>query len=93
MDIHHDLRQQKFYSIIKGTEYSLEYNEIEARLWEFHCPYLPDNKKEKEVLDTLIEYAIYYMKRNDIHMLEVGSCEHVKDYMERKEELRYLIEK
>lgn len=91
MDIQHDVRQRKFYSIVKGTEYSLEYNETESGLWEFHCPYMPENRKERDVLDKLIEYALYYMRRNRIKLLEPASCMHVKDFMDRRGELLELV--
>lgn len=91
MDIQHDVRQRKFYSIVKGTEYSLEYNEVEMELWEFHCPYLPNNKIESAALDKITEYALYYMRRNNIQLLELGSCKYVSDFMARKNELRSLV--
>ncbi|WMJ73905.1 hypothetical protein RCC89_12135 [Cytophagaceae bacterium ABcell3] len=91
MDIQHDVRQGKFYAIVKGTEYSLEYNDLEPNLWEFHCPFLTGSQREQEALDKIIEYAMYYMKRKGIRLCEVGSCSRVKDYLERKKELQETL--
>jgi hypothetical protein len=96
MDIQHDPRQQKFYTIIDETEYSLEYNDLETHLWEFHCAFMLNEItyiKERDIRDKLIEYALYYMKRNNIKLLESGSCHQVKDYLHKKREMEYLVRK
>jgi hypothetical protein len=96
MDIQHDARQQKFYTIIDGREYSLEYNYLESGLWEFHCFFIPNDLihlKERDIEDGLIEYALYYMARNNIQLLESGSCPLVKNYLERKREMEFLIKR
>jgi hypothetical protein len=96
MDIQHDARQQKFYTILEDREYSLEYNDVEPKLWEFHCSFMLNeitHLKEMEIRDKLIEYALYFMKRNNISLLESGSCHQVKDFMQRKREMEYLIRK
>jgi hypothetical protein len=91
MEIEHDVRQRKFYSVIKGVEYSLEYNEAEPGVWEFHCPYLPEDKRESDILDKLAEYALYFMRRNGIQLLDAGSCKYVSGYLERKKDLQVLV--
>lgn len=94
MDIQHDRRQRKFYTLIDDKEYSLEYNELEPTLWEFHCPYIPSivtNLKQRDIQEELIEYALHYMSRNDIRLFESGSCYHVKDFLDRKRDLQFLI--
>lgn len=94
MDIDHNLKQQRFSAIYNGREYSLEYNVVEPGLWEFHCPYVPNivtNLKVREIQDEIIEYALRYMARNNIRILENGSCFHVKDYLDHKKDLQYLI--
>lgn len=91
MDVQHDIRQRKFYTVSKNTEYSLEYNELDSDLWEFHCSYVPEGKKEHIVEEKLIEYAVYYMRRNRINVFESGSCHHVKDFLDKKSDLKHLI--
>lgn len=94
MDIAHDIRQRKFYAFVKNKEYSLEYNELEPKLWEFHCPvisHIRDESMENSIEENLIEYALHYMSRNNIRLFESGSCHHVTDYLSRKRNLQYLI--
>lgn len=94
MDIEHNLKQQRFSTIYNGREYSLEYNVVERSLWEFHCSYIPNivtNIKLHEIQDRLIEYALRYMARNNIRILENGSCYHVKDYLDKAKDLQFLL--
>jgi hypothetical protein len=94
MDIQHDKRQRKFFTFMADIEYSLEYNEIEPTLWEFHCNFISNigpNIKEREIRDKLIEYAIYYMTRNSIQMFESGSCNQVREFLDKKKNFEYLI--
>lgn len=94
MDIQHDVRQRKFYTLLDDREFSLEYNDVEPYLWEFHCPYIPSivtNLKQKEIQEQLIDYALNYMLRNKIQLFESGSCFHVKDFLDKKRDLQFLI--
>jgi predicted GNAT family acetyltransferase len=95
MEIQHDIRQKKFYTVDKdNNEYSVEYNEIKPDLWEFHCPYISNivtNLKKRDISEAIIEYALYYMARNDIKIFESGSCFHVKDFLDKKRDLQFLI--
>jgi hypothetical protein len=94
MDIQHDRRQRKFFILIGDMEYSLEYNEINESLWEFHCNFISNigpNIKEREIRDKLIEYAIYYMTRNNVQMFESGCCNQVKEFLDKKKDFQYLI--
>jgi hypothetical protein len=94
MDIEHNLKQQRFSTIYNGREYSLEYNVVDSDLWEFHCPYIPHiitNLKLHEIQDNLIDYALRYMARNKIRILENGSCYHVKDFLDKAKDLRFLL--
>jgi hypothetical protein len=92
MDIQHDVRQGKFFTIIHSEEYSLEYNEVDNHLWEFHCPLMPPgNPNAKKIMNSLIEYGLFYIKRNNIRLLENGSCEQVRDFLKEKRELEYLV--
>ena len=94
MDIQHDIRQKKFYTTKNEREFSLEYNEVEDNLWEFHCAYNSGlSAKDKEVIiqNNLIEYALRYMERNKIQILENGSCYSVKDYIESQKDLKNLV--
>lgn len=96
MDIQHDARQQKFYVILDEEEYSLEYNNIDGRLWEFHCSFMFNevtNLKEMNIRDRLIDYALHYMSRNNIQLLESGSCHQVKDYLNKRKEMEFLVKK
>ncbi len=84
----------KFSTLVKGVEYSLEYNELSTDLWEFHCPYTAnsrDGKKEREIREKLIEYALFYMARNRIKILESGSCMSVREYLAGRKELQHLV--
>jgi hypothetical protein len=94
MDIQHDKRQRKFFTLIRDAEYSLEYNEVEDSLWEFHCSFISNmspNIKEREIRDKLIEYALYYMTRNNIKMFESGCCNQVREFLDKKKNFEYLI--
>jgi hypothetical protein len=94
MDIRHDVRQKRFYTVIDEKEYSLEYNEVEGRLWEFHCPYIANivtNLKLRDVQEYLIEHALNYMARHQIQLFESGSCYHVKDFLDKKRDLQFLV--
>jgi hypothetical protein len=94
MNIEHDVRQMKFYTILDGKEYSLEYNVVEKNLWEFHCPFFLneiDKIRERDIKEELIEYALRFMARNNILILESGSCHQVKDYLDRKKDLQFLL--
>ncbi len=87
MDVVHDGRQQKFYVMHKGREYSLEYNVIEPGIWEFHCPYLPDTGKDLAILDYITEYAIFFLKRNKIILQNAGNCPYFADFAARKKDI------
>ena|SRR5436190_21222909 len=94
MDIQHDVRQRKFYTILNENEYTLEYNEVAPDLWEFHCAFIPaivTKLKEIEIQEQLIDYALHYMARNNIRLFEGGSCFHVKDYLDKKRDIQFLI--
>lgn len=94
MDIQHDVRQRKFYTFHDHNEHSLEYNEVEPYLWEFHCPYIPSivtNLKQMEIQKEIINYALNYMLRNKIQLFESGSCFQVKDFLDEKRDLQFLI--
>jgi len=87
MDVEHDARQQKFYSIHKDTEYSLEYNVVGPGVWEFHCPYTPDSRKDMEIKDFLIEYALYFIRRNKIQLQNEGNCEYFNNFSHRRKDI------
>lgn len=91
MDVEHDVRQQKFYAVQKGVEYSLEYNVIEPGLWEFHCPYIPEGKKAMEIQDFIIEYALFFIRRNKIKLYNEGNCEYFSDFANRKKEFHDFL--
>lgn len=96
MEIHHDPIHQKFYTLVDNKEYSLEYNEVEPRLWEFHCSFFLNEItkiKETEIRDQLIEYALYYMARNNIKLLESGCCHQVREFLDRQRQLEFLVKK
>lgn len=94
MNIQHDVRQSKFFTFVEGKEYSLEYNVLERDLWEFHCPFISNivtNIKERDTREMLIEYALYYMDRNNIRLLESGTCHSVNDYILDREKFKHLV--
>lgn len=94
MEILHDKRAKKFYTTIDGREYSLEYNEISSSLWEFHCPYIPNivtNLKHRDIQEDLIEFALAHMAQHQIQLFESGTCYHVKDFLDRKSDLQFLV--
>lgn len=94
MDIQHDSKEKKFYTILDGKEYSLEYNIVSDNLWEFQCSYVPNivtNLKYRDIQEYLIEHALDYMSKNQIQLFESGSCYHVKDFLDRKRDLQFLI--
>jgi hypothetical protein len=93
MDIQHDRRQGKFFTMMYGEEYSLEYNEVDKNLWEFHCPVLRyDDQEAKAINDSLIEYGLFYLKRNNIKLLENGSCMQVREFLDNKKELEGILQ-
>ncbi|HEY8402562.1 MAG TPA: hypothetical protein VIK89_14940 [Cytophagaceae bacterium] len=94
MEIRHDKEERRFYAIYDDKEYSLEYNEVKDNLWEFMCPYIPSivtNLKEIEIREKLIETAINYMEKHNIQVLDSGSCFHVRDFLDARKDLGFLI--
>jgi predicted GNAT family acetyltransferase len=94
MDIFHNKEDRRFYTIIDDKEYSLEYNIIENNLWEFNCSYISSivtNLKKRDIREALIEYAIDYMERNDIKIMDSGTCFQGRDYLEKKKDLEFLV--
>lgn len=87
MDVEHDARQKKFYTLYKSKEYSLEYNIINPAIWEFHCPYIPESRKEVEIQDFLIEYALYFIRRNKIQLHNTGNCDYFNDFSQRRKDM------
>lgn len=94
MDILHDRTERKFYTFIDDKEYFLEYNVVNDDLWEFTCNYISriiTNLKEINVRESIIEHALDYMKNNNIKLFESGSCFDVRDFIDRKKEIDYLL--
>ncbi|GAL85688.1 hypothetical protein MYP_2917 [Sporocytophaga myxococcoides] len=94
MNILHDSIERKFYTFIDDKEYFLEYNVVNDDLWEFTCNYISriiTNLKEINVRESIIEHALNYMKNNNIKLFESGSCFDVRDFIDRKKEIDYLL--
>ncbi len=94
MNILHDSVERKFYTFIDDKEYFLEYNVVNDDLWEFTCNYISriiTNLKEINVRESIIEHALVYMKNNNIKLFESGSCFDVRDFIDRKKEIDYLL--
>ncbi|MBO9702079.1 MAG: hypothetical protein J7604_17860 [Sporocytophaga sp.] len=94
MNILHDSIERKFYTFIDDKEYFLEYNVVNDDLWEFTCNYISriiTNLKEINVRESIIEHALDYMKNNNIKLFESGSCFDVRDFIDRKKEIDYLL--
>ncbi len=91
MDVIHDGRRQKFYVMDKSREYSLEYNVIEPGVWEFHCPYFPDSRKALDIQDYITEYAMFFLRRNKIKLLNEGNCPYFSDFANRRKEVYELM--
>ncbi|MCR6640199.1 MAG: hypothetical protein NVV82_14720 [Sporocytophaga sp.] len=94
MNILHDSVERKFYTFIDDKEYFLEYNVVNDDLWEFTCNYISriiTNLKEINVRESIIEHALDYMKNNNIKLFESGSCFDVRDFIDRKKEIDYLL--
>jgi len=94
MNILHDSIERKFYTFIDDKEYFLEYNVVNDDLWEFTCNYISriiTNLKEINVRESIIEHALEYMKINNIKLFESGSCFDVRDFIDRKKEIDYLL--
>ncbi len=94
MNILHDNIERKFYTFIDDKEYFLEYNVVNDDLWEFTCNYISriiTNLKEINVRESIIEHALDYMKNNNIKLFESGSCFDVRDFIDRKKEIDYLL--
>jgi hypothetical protein len=94
MKVFHDITENRFYTILDGQEYSLEYNVINHDLWEFNCTYISSivtNLKKRDIRDGLIEYAINYMEANNIKIMDSGSCFQVRDYLTNKKDLEFLV--
>jgi hypothetical protein len=94
MDIIHDKTEKRFYTILDGIEYNLEYNILKADLWEFNCSYISNivtNLKKRDIRDAIIEYAIDYMENNNIKIMESGTCFQVRKYLEKKKDFDFLF--
>jgi hypothetical protein len=94
MDIRHDKEECRFYTILDGSEYSLEYQKLQDNLWVFNCSFISNivtNLKKRDIREAIIEYAINYMEKNDIRIMDSGTCFQVRDYLETKKDLDFLV--
>ena len=94
MEIIHDDEGKRFFSFVDNKEYNLEYNEINENLWQFNCSFISNiitNIKEINIRESLIEYAINFMKERNISLFESGSCYHVSDFLDKRNDLGYLL--
>lgn len=94
MEVWHDQEEKRFYTIVDDKEYSLEYTIAGENLWEFVCPYIPHiitNLKQLEIKDKLIEHAVGYMEKHNISIMDSGSCFQVRDYLDKRKDIGFLI--
>ena len=89
MDIIHNEKEHKFFIHIGGEECSLIYSELSIKLWNFESTIVPEKIKERKIVESVIEYAIAFVKDHNIKIL--ASCEEVQDFLFRHKDLKDLV--
>ncbi|MBX9852310.1 MAG: N-acetyltransferase [Cytophagaceae bacterium] len=88
MDISHNESEQKFFVKVDGEECALNYKELSEKLWNFESASVP-NETQKGILETMIAYAIDFVKNHNIKILV--TCSDVQDFLVRHKDLKDLV--
>ena len=94
MDINYDAQEKRFFTVQDGYEYNLEYNEVEKNVWQFSCSFLSrivTNIRELYIRERIIAFAVEFMEKNNIKLLDSGTCYDVSDYVKRQNNLKFLM--
>ena len=95
MDITYNAQEKRFFAVEDGYEYNLEYNEVEKNVWQFNCSFLSriiTNIKELNIRERIIAFAIDFMEKNNIKLMDSGTCFDVTDYVKKQNNIRFLMD-
>lgn len=91
LNILHDPKEQKFYSIIDGKESFLLYDvSSDKKKLNYKSTFVPDELRGKHIAEKIVKFALDYARNN--HLKIIPSCPFVARIIDRHPEYKSLVE-
>ena len=84
MEIIHDTKNQKFYTVIDGKEAYLRYIVVNTNTLNMIKTYVPNELRGQGIAGKIVEEGLKYAKKNFYSV--IPSCSYVEDYINKHEE-------
>ena len=89
IEIKHDEKNRKFFSVIDGKEARLGYEIINGKTIEFPFTYVPQSLRGKGIAAKLVEYGLDYARSNNLSV--IPSCSYVESFIQRNQKYKDLV--
>lgn len=89
MEILHDEKVRKFYTVSGEKEASLRYEIREKGVWEFVATYVPEEMRGNGVGREILTFAAEYAVRNGLKIVPV--CSYAQAFFEKHEEYWNIV--
>jgi predicted GNAT family acetyltransferase len=89
MEVIHDKKQQKFYTLHEGKESYTLYRSADSSIMNFYRTYVPPEQRNRGLASKVVRAALQYAEENNLRV--TPSCSYVEYFIMKHKEYQKLL--